>query len=305
MTTRTMIATAATVLCTTVAAHAGIELHQQHSFSAAPGQRVLVQASFHKVEVMVRPGATVEVTVDLRAGGSSSKAKSAVAELTPEFREDGRDLVIRSTRRGERWSTNLKGRISIAMPPDLDLRVTASSGSVSVDGDLGVGNIACNLSSGGLTIRGAAATLEANSSSGSIRVSVARPLDSFTANASSGSIRLEGGARAARAGTSSGSITLAGLSGDATLNASSGSIAGQWIATEPDTVIRAGASSGGVTLRLPSDARLQGEAVTGSGGIRSDFPGSIEPRHALFDGGRGTVNIQVQTSSGSIRLLAD
>jgi DUF4097 and DUF4098 domain-containing protein YvlB len=96
---------------------------------------------------------------------------------------------------------------------------------------------------------------------------------------------------------------MTGLLGDADLDASSGSITAQWDAIPAAATIRAGASSGSVTLRLPPGTEISGSASTGSGGIRSDFPGTFERRSARFSGGAGAVDVRVSTSSGSVKIL--
>jgi hypothetical protein len=66
-------------------------------------------------------------------------------------------------------------------------------------------------------------------------------------------------------------------------------------------------SSGRVRLVFPSGTVLGGSADTGSGRIESDFPGRSSRRgdHLRLAGGEGAVKVQVDTSSGSIHLLAD
>jgi len=297
----------AALISTATVAQAQIELHQEHTFDARPGQTVSIDVSFHRVEVNVQPGATVHAVVDISASSSSGKAERAIEELTPVFQEKGDTLVIRSTRKGGwNWfSGKIKGRVTVTMPPDLNLSVDSSSGSVTIDGDLGDAEVDCDASSGSITVRGAMREFNADTSSGSIKAEVARPLENFTADASSGSIRLTGGAYTASVDTSSGSITLAGLHGDADVGASSGSITAQWDSIPPGASIKAGASSGSVTLRLPPGTEISGTASTSSGGIRSDFPGTFEKRSAKFHGGSGAVNVRVSTSSGSVKVLAE
>ncbi len=164
----------------------------------------------------------------------------------------------------------------------------------------------CDASSGSVTVSGAMRELRASTSSGSIRAEVDRPLERFSASASSGSVRLSGsGADRASASTSSGSISLAGLRGSATMSASSGGITAQWSEIPPVSTIKAGASSGGITIELPADTRLGGTVNTGSGGIRSDFPGTFDRDSAIFPGGDGAVELTISTSSGSVQVLAD
>ncbi len=285
---------------------AGVELRQEHVFEARPGQKVSIEATFHTVEVEVVPGSTVRAVVEITSASSGSKAERAVEELRPVFEEKGDTLLIRSVRRGGwGWSGGgLRGRVVVTMPSGLDLAVESSSGSITVAGDLGDAAARCSASSGSVTVRGAMRELAADTSSGAIRVTVSRPLDRFTADASSGSVRLSGGAHDAFADTSSGSIDLDGLLGDAGMSASSGSIEARWDSIPAGASVKASASSGSVTLTLPPGTPVAGTADTGSGGIRSDFKGTFERRHATFAGGPGAVQVRVSTSSGGVSVTS-
>jgi len=293
------------VLLTATWAQAQVELYQEHSFDARPGQTVSIDVSFHRVEVEIQPGDTVHAIVEISASGSSGKAERAIEELTPVFQEKGDTLLIRSTRKGG-WNWfkgKIKGRVTVTMPPDLNLEVDSSSGSVTIDGDLGDAAVECDASSGSVSVKGAMRELNVDTSSGSIKAEVTRPLESFTADASSGSVRLTGGAFTASADTSSGSITLLGLRGDADMDASSGSVTCQWDSIPAGASIRAGASSGSVTLKLPPGTEISGSASTSSGGIRSDFPGTFKKSSATFSGGSGAVDVRISTSSGSVKVI--
>ena len=297
----------AVLVCATVA-NADIDIRQEHVFDASPGQTVSIDVSFHRVEVIVQPGSQVHAVVELSASSSSRKAEKAMEELTPVFQEKGETLVIRSTRQGgwnSWWGGNIKGSVTVTMPPDLNLSIDSSSGSISIDGDLGDGSVDCDASSGSITIKGAMKNLTVDTSSGSTKVDLLRPVESFSADASSGGIRLYGGANEASVDTSSGSITLEGLRGDASLDASSGSITAQWDSIPPNAEIDAEASSGSVTIRLPPGTEVTGSASTSSGGIRSDFPGSFQRDSATFTGGSGAVEVRVSTSSGSVKVIED
>jgi len=297
----------AALMCAT-AAGADIDVVQEHTFDASPGQTLSIDVSFHRVDVIVEPGSRVHAIVELSTNSSSRKAEKAMEELAPVFQEKGDTLIIRSTRKGgwnSWWGGNIKGRVTVTMPPDLDLAIDSSSGSVTIDGDLGDGSVECDASSGSITIKGAMRDLSVDTSSGSTRVELTRPLDSFSADASSGSVRLSGGARRASVDTSSGSIALEGLLGDASMDASSGSITAQWESIPPRATIDAGASSGSVTIRLPTGTEVSGSASTGSGGIRSDFPGWFDRDNARFSGGPDAVEVRISTSSGSVKVLAD
>lgn len=294
------------VLCCATVAGADIDIVQEHVFDASPGQTVSIDVSFHKVKVIVEPGSQVHAVVELSTNSSSRKAEKAMEELAPVFKEKGDTLIIRSTRDGgwsSWWGNNVKGSVTVTMPPDLDLSIDSSSGSITISGDLGDGSVECDASSGSISIDGAMKNLAVDTSSGSTKVDLLRPVESFSADASSGGIRLYGGAHEASVDTSSGSITLEGLRGDASMGASSGSITAQWDSIPPNAEIDADASSGSVTIKLPPGTEVTGSASTGSGGIRSDFPGSFDRDSATFTGGSGAVEVRVSTSSGSVKVI--
>jgi len=286
---------------------AEIEIHQKHRFDARPGGTVVVDVSFHRVEVTARPGDSVDVTVDIEVKGSGSSAEKAADQLAPKFLEEGNKLIIRSTRKnGFSWkSISAKGVVTVEMPPGMNLVVDSSSGSAEISGDFGDAVIRFDASSGGLTVDGAMRELHSDTSSGSVRATVSRPSDVFTADASSGSVRFSGGAHRAKVDTSSGSINVSGLLGDAHFDASSGSITAQWDAIPSDAEVRAEASSGSVTLRFPPGTALTGSVDVSSGGIHSDFQGVKSKDHLTLNGGPGAIDVNVDTSSGSVKLLAN
>lgn len=307
MRVRTTLTVMAVCLLIAGSAAADIEIHQKHRFDARPGGTVLVDVSFHGVEVTVVPGSSVDVTVDVVIKGDGSSSKNLAAKLQPQFLKEGDKLIIRSVRNGGwNWkSVSAKGKVTVQMPPGMNLNIDSSSGGAVVSGDFGDAVVLFDASSGSLTVDGAMRELHADISSGSVRAAVMRPLESFTADASSGSVRLVGGAQTAKVDTSSGSIDLSGLLGDAHLDSSSGSISAQWNAVPADATVRAAASSGSVTLVFPSSTELAGWVDVSSGSIRTDFPGAMEKKHLTLSGGSGAVDIEVETSSGSVKLLAN
>lgn len=304
MRVRALMAMIAAIGCAGAAA-ADIEIFQEHRFEARPGASLLVDVSFHSVEVTVRPGTTVDVAVEIEVRGGGSSSKNAANDLQPQFIDEGGRLIVRSTRSGG-WSwksVSARGKVVVRMPPGMDLTIDSSSGGARITGDLGDAVVRFDASSGGLTVEGAMRELHCDLSSGSVRATLDRPADVFAADASSGSVRLSGGARNARVDTSSGGIALEGLLGDAHLEASSGSISAQWDTIPAGATVRAGASSGSVTLRFPAGTVLAGSVDVSSGGIRTDFPGSMTKDHLTLNGGPGAVDIEVETSSGSVQLL--
>lgn len=308
MRVRLAVAVIAILCLFATGAFAEIEIHEKHRFDARPDATVVVDVSFHSVEVTAQPGGAVDVTVDLTIEGDGSSAKNAANDLRPVFSEEGDKLIIRSTRKkGWSWrSVRAKGRVTVQMPPGMNLTIDSSSGSARINGDFGEAAVVFDASSGSLTVDGAMRELHSDLSSGSVRAKVSRPLDVFTSDASSGSAHLSGGARKARVESSSGSIDVSGLLGEGFFSASSGSIKAQWDAIPPATTVRASASSGSVTLRFPRDTRISGSLDVSSGGLHSDFPALVRGKDRLeLDGGPDAVNIEVDTSSGSIKLLSN
>ena len=305
---KSLVVAAVAALCiVATGAQAEIEIHQKHRFDARPGATVVVDVSFHRVEVTARPGDSIDVTVDITVKGDGSTAKNVANDLQPKFLEEGDKIIIRSTRKkGWTWkSASAKGLVTVQMPPGMNLVVDSSSGGAEISGDFGDGVVRYDASSGGLKVDGAMRELHADTSSGSVKAAVMRPLERFTADASSGSVRLVGGAHDVKVDTSSGSINASGLLGDASFDASSGSITAQWSAIPANATVRADASSGGVSLSFPAGTVFSGSVDVSSGGIRTDFPGSMTKDHLTLHGGAEAVDIKVDTSSGSVKLLTN
>jgi hypothetical protein len=281
-------------------------LHAEHTFTAVPGGKVVVDVSFHSVEVRVEPGAEVRAVVDLEFGGS--KAAKMIEQHAPEFLEDGSTVTIRSLSKRSSWGwSRKKGRVEVVMPPGMDLLVDASSGSVTIEGDLGSGAIECDTSSGSIRVHGGARELVVDASSGSVRAELAGPVERVRADTSSGSISIHASTADLTAGASSGSIDVSGLTGSASLDTSSGSITARWSEISPGARVGADASSGSVRLYLPFGTELDGVIDTSSGRIHSDFDGEMneERNHLRLSGGPDAVGLRVDTSSGGVRLIAE
>ncbi|MEN8165292.1 MAG: DUF4097 family beta strand repeat-containing protein [Acidobacteriota bacterium] len=280
--------------------------HTERSFAATTRGSVTIDASFHSVEVTARPGATVDVVVDLEFSASKKKAERLLADYEPRFKVNGDDIVIRSTREKSTWSwgwDTSKGRITVLMPPGMDLMVDNSSGAVLLQGDFGDAEVTVDNSSGSVKGETAMAALSIDNSSGRTDIKALRPLDQFQVDCSSGSVHLEGGAFRVKVDSSSGSVELDDLLGETSVDTSSGSVKAVWQSIPPGAEVRIDTSSGEVRLGFPQGTEFNGEIDTSSGGIRSDFPGAKEKSNCWrFEGGSGAVQLTVDTSSGGVRL---
>ena len=112
--TRTVLAVAAWCLVLTGTAAADINIHQKHRFDARPGATVVIDVSFHEVEVTAEPGDTVDVAVDVEVRGSGGSAKNIANDLQPKFLEEGDKLIIRSKRKG--WKSSRRSRAAETFP---------------------------------------------------------------------------------------------------------------------------------------------------------------------------------------------
>ncbi len=302
------VSTAAVLCAATAAAYTGT-IDTTHTFDARAGAAVVVDATSHRVDVTCRPGSTVEVSVWIEVSGSESKVKNILNELTPVFDDTGSELVVRSVRKDGGWtgwgSIKVEGRIEVAMPADMDLRVDVGSGEVTMRGDFGQAELAVDTGSGSVDLEGAARAMKADTGSGSVEADVTRPLERFVADTGSGGVRLDGGADHVTADTGSGGIRLSGLTGDAMLDAGSGSITASWTDVRAGMRVVADTGSGGVELTFPTGTELTGEVSTGSGRIRTDFPATrLDDDEARFEGGPQAVNLRIDTGSGGAVIRA-
>lgn len=166
--------------------------------------------------------------------------------------------------------------------------LTARTGSGGILAERVTGDVDVVTGSGGIDLRDVrATTLKARAGSGSVdgaRISA----ETFDVNTGSGGMRIEDlGADEIRASAGSGRVTLdlAKVARRATINT----------------------GSGGVRLALPASPNLEVQLSTGSGGISTDFPVTMDEvrRNSL----RGTIGsgadgrLRVSTGSGGVRLV--
>jgi len=184
-----------------------------------------------------------------------------------------------------------------------DLLLHTGSGSVQatdITGSLGV-----DTGSGSAMVTAIRGSLKVDTGSGSVTV---RDVQGDEVMVDTGSGRVGGGAlRAAsvRVDTGSGSIDLDGVdSPDVGLDTGSGSVDVVLLRDVDNLSVDTG--SGSVTIHAPADLGGQVEIETGSGGIDMDF--AVQVRSVRRDRVVGTLGdgqgtIQIDTGSGSIRLL--
>ncbi len=306
----------------TIEAGSGREVSVEVVRGGADGRRLTVEAAegrlvvrYPERNIVYRDGRSWQWDVRLSVAGDGTFSSSSYDD--DDERDTGRSVRIRSSGsgleahadlkirvpRGQRVTLNLGvGEIEASnVEGELELRTRVSpittsrtkgritlrtgSGRISVDGS--EGDVNAGTGSGGIEIRGVKGTeLRASTGSGSVEVNGAE-VERFEASTGSGGVRVESlRADDVRASTGSGSIRL-----DLTR-------------VPRSTTVRTG--SGGATLALPNNPNVEVDVNTGSGGISSDFPVTMdEVRRRQLRGTIGTGadgRIRISTGSGSARL---
>lgn len=209
-----------------------------------------------------------------------------IAELVRRFESEppvglsGRVLTVGHIE--EEWQRGFSVSYRIEVPAATEVRSRAGSGHTRIEGIQG--RIEARTGSGGVTLKEVGGDIEASSGSGSVSVDVVTAGD---VNVSTGS----------------GSIHLAGVDGALAARAGSGSIA---VDGQPDGDWNLSTGSGSIRLRLPAEAAFDLDARTGSGGVSTEHPLTIQvtaDRHRLQGQVRGGgPMITARTGSGGIRI---
>jgi hypothetical protein len=277
------------------------DYYTERSFLVSPGGTVKIDTSFQEIEVTVTSSAKVNIICELSASGWN--AQSAIRQYKPVFQNENDMLQIRSKMPGFHW-THISGKIQVQLPAGLNLDLHTASGNCSIYGDLGNIRARCDLSSGNLRVDGALQELSTHISSGDTAIKFTREPSLVTLDSSSGSIRLSGPAPLVKLHSSSGNVDLSGLTGSLTADLSSGNLTAKWDGLAAGERIEVHSSSGEIRFYLPENTKFKGDAGTNSGRVITDFPAvSYERGHLFFDGGDNSVKLQVEASSGDLRLL--
>lgn len=270
--------------------------------------------------VSVGPVGEVRIHAELRVHAwpwddPDRKLKELVAN--PPFSQEGDLIHIGASG----WTpTDFSADYTVTVPPDTQMRGFSGSGNLEVDGiagpanfTVGSGNIRATriqndlhvvVGSGNATFTDAKGRIDATTGSGEVVVRGAK--GDVHARTGSGEINIEqpGGNVEAMAG--SGNIEVRDATADLRLHSGSGEIT---IDGNPGPAnfwdVRA--SSGDVSLHVPSGASFRFYAHSSSGDINVSGPSASETssngRHD-YEGriGDGKARVEVETSSGSISL---
>lgn len=233
------------------------------------------------------------------------------------FGDRGERVRIRGSGGGlEAWAD-----LVVEVPRGSDLAFYVGAGEVDASGI--DGRLRIDTGTGGVEAEDLAGALIVDTGSGSVTVS--RMRGDVNVDTGSGSVRFEDvDGSTVLADTGSGEVTGRGIrAGSVEVDTGSGDIE-LWGVAAPDLVLDTGSGSvevellqdierlevdtgsGSVTVRAPADLGARLEIDSGSGGIDVDFAvevRSVRRDHMVGTVGDGRGTIQIDTGSGSIRLL--
>jgi DUF4097 and DUF4098 domain-containing protein YvlB len=231
---------------------------------------------------------------------------------------DQQGNLIRVESRGDMFN-HVRVEYTIYVPAETEVRANVGSGAIEVNDVQGPVNLRTGSGSiGAHRIHGDAETktgsgsielidigTRATAETGSGGIELSHVGGDIHATTGSGSIHMERTPARIVTHTGSGSINISGAANDLRASSGSGSIHIDGN-PGPSSYWDVHASSGGITLTVPSDAGFRVHARSGSGSIESDLPVTMEEqtgRHEMRGRiGNGSASVDLQTGSGGIHI---
>lgn len=213
------------------------------------------------------------------------------------------DLIVRVPRGGRVAVYSLAGSGEIR---NIDGALTFDGGSGGVTAEATKGTLNIDIGSGAVKVAGHDGVLSVDTGSGSVEANNVRG-GSVHIDTGSGSVT---GANIATeellVDTGSGGVSLSALDAKrGKVDTGSGGVTLALLSRSSDLDIDTG--SGSVRVTLPQDFGARVHLETGSGGIRTDFPMTIDTKDTgVLKGsiGDGSGRLHVDTGSGGVSLLA-
>lgn len=109
--------------------------HGTKTLTPKPGGTLHVEGAFHDITVVLAPGTSVEVTVDMKISSWPGDSKEALKAYEPTYSEEGNTILIRSRSKASfsMGTFNSSGSIAIRMPPGMNLDLHTGSGDIRSD----------------------------------------------------------------------------------------------------------------------------------------------------------------------------
>lgn len=231
---------------------------------------------------------------------------------------DQQGKLIRVESGGELFN-HVRADYTIYVPAETEVRAEVGSGDIEVNGiegpaklQSGSGRISAHRIHGETDAKTGSGSIElvdianrATASTGSGGIEISHVSGEVRATTGSGTIRMDQTPDRIVTHTGSGSIEISGAVNDLRASTGSGSIRIEGN-PGPSSYWEIHASSGGISLTVPSDAGFRMRAHSGSGSIECDLPVTMEERSGRHEIrgriGSGAASVELETGSGGIHI---
>lgn len=312
-------ALAATAFAQEKAADAGSFIRK--SFDVGAGGKLTIRADRGTIEV--KTGATDKVEVEVTREPSGRGGQDMLAKHTVDFKHEGKDVSIKAELPGMRMSifggSGLKVKYAVTVPAKYNVDLQTAGGSVTVQdlegearahtsgGSLRFGEIKGRVygrtSGGSIKVIGATEDVDVETSGGGIDIGDTG--GKVVARTSGGSIKVGNTKGAVTAETSGGGIDVAGVVGPITARTSGGSIRAAMTA-QPTGPCTLGTSGGGIELRVAENVKIDLDAETSGGTVKTDLPvtvqGEMKRNQLRSKVNGGGPKVTLNTSGGGINI---
>ena len=248
-------------------------------------KKLKVDASFFNVEVSGSNGDTVEGQIIV----PQNFIKRNYVEVLHFKKESVLEILVK--RNTDRIPLTAEDKIiKISVPPDIEVDLSTSSGSIEIE-TIETDDIRLKSSSGEINIKNCTGSLNVSSSSG--HQSIKELTGDISADTSSGRQFYEGITGNIAAESSSGDITINGQSGTLDLKASSGDLRGQDVYLDGDSSFST--SSGRIDFDFKNDLNEFTFDLSSSSGRLSVGQSKVKGELVI---GNGKITIIGNSSSG-------
>lgn len=300
------------------------------TFTAAPGQKLVVDVGSTSIDVRGGPGTEVAIEYLRRvSAGSQADEEEILRDHVVTIEQSGDTITIRSrgpASQGGSWWSNLWGsrstrkfQLKVTVPEKFNVELKTSGGGIAVASLQGT--VKANTSGGGLDFTGIAGEINGHTSGGGIDLDDCRgTIEVHTSgggikarhgegrlslNTSGGGITVDTHRGDVKAHTSGGGITCNAIAGDVDAHTSGGGIRAE-LTMQPAAPCRLSTSGGSVTVIVPANVAVNLDAETSGGSVHSELPVTVSgenKRNRL----RGPINgggpeLHLRSSGGSIHV---
>ncbi len=243
--------------------------------------RLLVSSTNHRIVIRPADSEMVRVIVETEVSGPQAEVVDLLSSFQPRIRErHGRLSVDATLDRSQRkllGELEIKGTLTLEIPPGLPVEADSSAAGATLEGDVGSSSVELKADAGNIAVQGAADSIKIETETGSISANVSRSTSTLDITTNSGAVVLQGAGSMADVRTASGSVHLIDLTGPATVRTGNADIEAHWKSVSPGISIDLESSQGAVTLTVPAETPLRATIITPAGQPKSDLPLTEDP----------------------------